>query len=862
MHEAYTSANILNLPKALSIESIFSYGDNLFIGTAQGSILHYGVVKRPGQSPDVQLLRSNKNFSRKPVTQISVVPEDEILVTIREGCVSVHDISPAVTNFPFIFKLDASYNCYSFSLSVQRVEDMDGNLKVAIVRLCVVMRRKLMFYYWKDRKFIPLPPTEVILSDTPRSLAWWEKSICMGTKSEYSLYKEDRNSGEQNTKDLFPTGRNQEPRVTQLQDGRFALDKDTQTTFLSPKGELNLKAVHWSEAPVSMVHDNPYLLSVINKSVEIRTEDNMLIQTLELPKPRYASVGGQGQVYIASNNLVWSLSMVPVSEQVPQLLKDKLYDLAVTLATICDEDGKEKRIQHIKTLMAFDKFCNHKFKESMDIFEELSICPSHVIGLFKTLLPPEFQAKLRYPDDLPELQGTSLKNGLEELIRFLLTAKKKIQNVSDSEGLSPVPIVEGVTVISKRKIILEIIDTTLLKCYLETNDALVASLLRLETNCVNIPEAERVLKKTQRLKELVILYNTKGKHRKALELLREHSEEKDSPLYGHTETIKYLQKLGPEHIDLILEFSLWVIVDNPLDGITIFTDDMEQVELLPRDKVLDWLMKNSPQMVLFYLEMVVNDWKDQNSVFHNNLILQYKDILLDSNTAETHKRLTEKSLLKLLNGEGLGSALGIHYKAEDLLPKFPLDTLHRERAILLARAGRHREALIIYLMILGDLDLAKAHCAAEKEARKERSHHELLVLLIQPPDASDLQVPASSNIQLPDLESALTILNDHWMDVDIIQIIKILPDSAKIHRLEACLISALQAQVAARHRLQLVQNLQRSQTLQLQEQRVTAESVKVEVGFDAKCAKCGKKLSGQIMRTLDGNLYHFACYQE
>ena len=57
----------------------------------------------------------------------------------------------------------------------------------------------------------------------------------------------------------------------------------------------------------------------------------MLIQTLELLKPRYASVGGQGRVYIASNNLVWSLSLVPVAEQVPQLLKDKLYDLAVTL---------------------------------------------------------------------------------------------------------------------------------------------------------------------------------------------------------------------------------------------------------------------------------------------------------------------------------------------------------------------------------------------------------------------------------------------------------------------------------------------------------------------------------------------------
>ena len=56
------------------------------------------------------------------------------------------------------------------------------------------------------------------------------------------VLQEDR-SGEQ-IKDLFPTGRNQEPRVTLLQDGRFALDKDTQTTFLSPKGELNIMVDH------------------------------------------------------------------------------------------------------------------------------------------------------------------------------------------------------------------------------------------------------------------------------------------------------------------------------------------------------------------------------------------------------------------------------------------------------------------------------------------------------------------------------------------------------------------------------------------------------------------------------------------
>ena len=56
--------------------------------------------------------------------------------------------------------------------------------------------------------------------------------------------------------------------------------------------------------------------------------------TLELPKPRFVTCGGQGRVYIASSNLVWVLTMVPVSEQVPQLIRDKQFELACTLGKL------------------------------------------------------------------------------------------------------------------------------------------------------------------------------------------------------------------------------------------------------------------------------------------------------------------------------------------------------------------------------------------------------------------------------------------------------------------------------------------------------------------------------------------------
>ena len=60
----------------------------------------------------------------------------------------------------------------------------------------------------------------------------------------------------------------------------------------------------------------------------------------------------------------------------------------------------------------------------------------------------------------------------------------------------------------------EIIDTTLLKCYVLTNDALVAPLLRLPENNCHVEECERILKKHDKFNELMILYEKKGHHRK------------------------------------------------------------------------------------------------------------------------------------------------------------------------------------------------------------------------------------------------------------------------------------------------------------------------------------------------------------
>ena len=52
----------------------------------------------------------------------------------------------------------------------------------------VAVKRKLQFYYWKNRKFLDLQP-DINLPDVPRSLAWRKNAICIGYGSGYSLVK-------------------------------------------------------------------------------------------------------------------------------------------------------------------------------------------------------------------------------------------------------------------------------------------------------------------------------------------------------------------------------------------------------------------------------------------------------------------------------------------------------------------------------------------------------------------------------------------------------------------------------------------------------------------------------------------------
>ena len=188
MHDAFECVAILErLP--LEIDCITSSGETLLVGTNKGHLLVYDIHEDTESSQqgvkrfDVTLQRSNKAFGRKPILQLVVVKEFNIIVSLSDGCVNVHD-----------------FETYNQKQSVPRCKgvtffSIDKNSldsKQNPVRLCVVSKRKIQTFYWckEDQGFVELFG-ELGFPETPKIAAWIGNNICVAMKREYSLIKAD-----------------------------------------------------------------------------------------------------------------------------------------------------------------------------------------------------------------------------------------------------------------------------------------------------------------------------------------------------------------------------------------------------------------------------------------------------------------------------------------------------------------------------------------------------------------------------------------------------------------------------------------------------------------------------------------------
>ncbi|XP_067131793.1 vam6/Vps39-like protein [Centruroides vittatus] len=875
MHEAYQPIKILkNLP--VQIESLAAYEDNLLVATKQGHLLVYKVDMSVNPSKDnyARLVRSSKGFAKKPITQIEVVPDVQILISLSDNTISVHDLIHP--NFQILTSISRTRGATLFALDIQKQKTLTGEMQCT-VRMCVAVRRKLQLYYLKNREFLELT-NDLGVPDVPKVIAWCGESLFVGFKSEYSLIKL---TGDH--KDLFPMGKSPEPLILRLENDQFALSRDEHMYIVDSGGNPTLKfGITWAEIPIALAGDPPYILAILANSVEVRTsERRMLIQNIEMKGPRIIVPCKKGFIFIASLNTVWCLCAVKLQNQIHQLLNEKEFELAMRLVNMTDYsyDLKQHYIQHIQNLYAFDLFCKGEFKEAMSIFLKLETDPSHIIGLFPNLLPKNYVNKLEYPDKLTEFHGVDLENGLLSLTEYLIQVRHELMGNSKEDLSSLTSIKEGIKTISSKKQLLEIIDTSLLKCYLQTNDALVSSLLRVQDNHCNVEESEEALKKFHKYSELIILYQRKGLHRKALEFLVEESKRIDSPFSMGDEIVRYLQHLGEEHLKLIFEFSDWILENHPNNGLKIFIEDLPEVESLPRIEVLNYLSEKHPKLTIPYLEHIIHVWKDMNSHFHDKLIREYCNSI--RGVMKKYLDCLPEGQLPVQAGTEPGELGSLrsrlitfleeseHYS----LDKFPAlllkDRLYEEAAIVKGKLGKHEEALIIYTHILQAPEKAERYCIKNYKSRNEDEQIFFFLIKMYLCDYNKLNLKflSAAGINIPiirtDIKKSLQLLKKYASNIDPLETLSILPSTVSLNEIKEFLTYTLKKTESERHATQLVKSLLAAENLQVNILRIRCQSYKLVITELDVCRVCKKRIGTSAFgRFPNGVVVHYSCKEK
>lgn len=76
---------------------------------------------------ELQLLQYDKNFSKKPILQLEVIEDYNLLFSLSDNVLSVNDISRH--NFPLIHLATKTKGASTFSMDVQKTQSLTGKLK-------------------------------------------------------------------------------------------------------------------------------------------------------------------------------------------------------------------------------------------------------------------------------------------------------------------------------------------------------------------------------------------------------------------------------------------------------------------------------------------------------------------------------------------------------------------------------------------------------------------------------------------------------------------------------------------------------------------------------------------------------------
>ncbi|CUA75985.1 hypothetical protein RSOLAG22IIIB_01989 [Rhizoctonia solani] len=386
----------------------------------------------------------------------------------------------------------------------------------------------------------------------------------------------------------------------------------------------------------------------------------------------------------------------------------------------------------------------------------------------------------------------------------------------------------------------QLVDTALFRLYLFTKPSMIGALCRVDNWC-EVVEVEEALRTRKKFTELIDLYRGKKMHAKALDLLFDLSREEEDPLDKYQPSIRYLQKLGPQYLELIFKSAHWLFEEKPDMAFDIFT--AEEVEL-PSKEVADYLESIDPMLCIRFIEYLFAERQEESITFGDRLGELYlrQTVKLKKERSSEHARLYSK-LLAFVNTSK-------YYDPDRLYALLPQTDLHEVRAVVLGKLGNHYGALDIYVHKLQDYTEAEEYC--KRVYRTEPDPHGVFLTLLK----IFLQ-PAQPNTPSL-LRPALDLISRQSPRIDPIETLGLLPPLVTTSDLKTFLHTALRnPRVDTRIERELW--LARSQQA---DRRVAAlHARRVRVTDSRICPQCNKRLGNSVVAVHmpRGEVTHYQC---
>ncbi|KAK6051033.1 hypothetical protein COOONC_11462 [Cooperia oncophora] len=545
-----------------------------------------------------------KQFERKAVLDLSICEEQDLVFCVSDGQMAAHYLKDR--HFPVVSILHKIKPVTGFATWIP--EDGDD------MHIFVSSKKRLYLFKWFEKDFQDVRfECNQSFADKPNTMRIIGNTLVMSCGREYLLVKltkttsEDGESWTGDCRRLFDVSDN--PSIIVMRDRDLLGFSHGDTLILTNlEGQKTpLADVRFSDVPCDIyynhfntqfLYDAPYVVGLLPKGrVEVRSlNPPHLIQSMALSKASLLCVGNpvlqhltstfSGYVFISSPFDVWML--------------DAHVNIRKNVSTLISDKQFELAIQVVTSSTALSR-------------------------MFPGVFWPENWRFARFIKPTPEFSQ-----------HVRIDPKPSTVNPEASQKPS--------------RISLQVVDTALLKCYLQaslklvycdrstaditqtrtllfqTRPSLVDSLLRLHNNSCFFEDAESILLNENRLPSLFILYESRKKHEMALELLHKQFLDPDADPFFHDldRTVGYLQTLGNTHLELIFKYARWVLDKDMASGLEIFIGEESDVARnLDRQAVLAFLRSHCVAAVIPYLEHIIYKWDETRPKFHDTLVEHY-----------------------------------------------------------------------------------------------------------------------------------------------------------------------------------------------------------------------------------------------